>query len=192
MPTPGQIIERNARFHAQRPALVCGARRLTHAEYAVRVKQLAAALFTLGAARGERVSILAMNCAEYLEVYGAAEWSGFVLNTVNWRLAPAEVAWILADVQPRLVVFEAQYTALIDGLRARLPAVAHWVCIGAASDCPAWAKPYDELLAAGDPAGPPQRAHADDPLCIIYTSGTTGRPKGVVQGHRAHASLSEI
>jgi acyl-CoA synthetase (AMP-forming)/AMP-acid ligase II len=133
-----------------------------------------------------------MNCAEYLEVYGAAEWSGFVLNTLNWRLTPAELAWIVSDVQPRVLVFEAQYAAIADGLRARLPGVAEWICIGSADACPAWARHYEAVLAAGDPAGPPQRARPDDPLCIIHTSGTTGRPKGVVQGHRAHASLSEI
>ncbi len=192
MPTPGQIIERNARLHPNRPALVCGSRRLSHAEYAARVKQLAAALFALGLERGERASVLAMNCMEYLELYGAAEWTGFMLNTVNWRLAPGEMAWILSDVQPRVVVFEAQYAALVDGLRPQLPGVAHWICIGAPGECPAWAHHHDTLLATGDPAGPPQRAQADDPLCIIYTSGTTGRPKGVVQPHRAHASLSEI
>jgi acyl-CoA synthetase (AMP-forming)/AMP-acid ligase II len=192
MPIPGQIIERNARHFPHRPALVYGPRRLSHAEYGLRVRQLASALCSLGLIRGERASILAMNCAEYLELYGAAEWAGFVLNTVNWRLAPAEVAWILADVQPRVMVFEAQYAALVGGLRAALPGVAHWICIGERGECPAWAQHYETLLAGGEPAGPAQRARADDPLCIIYTSGTTGRPKGVVQGHRAHASLSEI
>ena len=192
MPIPGQIIERNARHFPQRPALVCGPRRLSHAEYALRVRQLAAALVGLSLGRGERASILAMNCTEYLELYGAAEWAGFVLNTVNWRLAPAEVGWIIGDVQPRVLVFEAQYAALVDAMRSQLPGVAHWVCIGTGAECPAWALHYETLLAGGDPAGPAQRAQPDDALCIIYTSGTTGRPKGVVQGHRAHASLSEI
>jgi len=191
-PTAGQIIERNARHHPQRPALVCGAQRLTHADYAARVRPLAAALLALGLARGERASILAMNCVEYLEVYGAAEWAGFVLSTLNWRLAANELAWILADVQPRVMLFEAQYAALVDSLRARLPGIAYWVCIGPDDACPAWAQHYDTLLASGDPAGPSQRARADDPLCIIYTSGTTGRPKGVVQSNSAYACLADI
>ena len=190
MPTPGQIIERHARCLPHRPALVCGERRLTHAEYAARVRRLASAVRALGVGRGERVSLLAMNGIEYLEVYGAAEWSGFVLNTLNWRLAASEIEWIVTDVQPAVIVFEAQYAALLDGLRPRLGSGRHWVCIGA--DVPRWAQPYETLLASGDPAGPTQRADEDDPLCIIYTSGTTGRPKGVVQGHRAHAALAEI
>jgi len=67
MPTPGQIIERNARCLPRRPALVCGERRLTHAEYAARVRRLASAVRGLGVARSDRVSLLAMNCIEYLE-----------------------------------------------------------------------------------------------------------------------------
>jgi acyl-CoA synthetase (AMP-forming)/AMP-acid ligase II len=190
MPIPGQIIERNARCLPRRPALVCGERRLTHAEYAARVRRLAAAITALGVERRDRVSLLAMNGIEYLEVYGAAEWSGFVLNTLNWRLSAGEIEWILADVRPSAIVFEAQYAPLLDGMRSRFGGVVHWICIGAES--PPWAQPYEALLAGGDPAGPTRRAADDDALCIIYTSGTTGRPKGVVQGHRAHAALSEI
>jgi acyl-CoA synthetase (AMP-forming)/AMP-acid ligase II len=192
MPTAGEIIERNARCFPQRQAVICGERRLTHAELALRARQLAAAWHAQGLRRGERISILAMNGIEYLEVYAAVEWSGLVLNTLNWRLAPAELEWIVADVCPTVLVFELQYAALVDGMRARLGSVQQWVCIGDAEHCPAWAQPYAALRERGDPAGTPLRAAQDDPLCIIYTSGTTGRPKGVVQGNRAHAALAEI
>ncbi len=191
MPTPGQIIERNARFFPHRTALVCGDERLTHAQLATRVARLAAGLRSRGLARGERVAILAMNGIEYLEVYGAAEWSGVVLVTVNWRLAAAEIAWILGDASPRALVFDAQYAALVDTLRPRLHGIECWICIGDAAACPDWAEPYEAVMTT--PAGPDATPEpgADDPLCIIYTSGTTGRPKGVVQSHRAQACLAE-
>lgn len=191
MPTPGQIIERNARFFPQRTALVCGDRRLTHAQYAARVERLAHGLHTRGLQRGERLAILAMNGIEYLEVYGAAEWSGVVLVTVNWRLAAAEIEWILDHAKPRALVFEAQYAAMVESLRSRMRGIECWICIGEDAECPAWAEPYDALLATDPPTRLAPSAHEDDPLCIIYTSGTTGRPKGVVQSHRAHACLAE-
>jgi len=109
---------------------------------------------------------------------------------LNWRLSAGEIEWILADVRPSAIVFEVQYAPLLDGMRSRLAGVVHWICIGAES--PPWAQPYEVLLASGDPLRFTRRAAGDDALCIIYTSGTTGRPKGVVQGHRAHAALSEI
>jgi acyl-CoA synthetase (AMP-forming)/AMP-acid ligase II len=192
MPTPGEIIERNARCFPRREALVCGPRRLTHGALAERVRRLAAAWHAQGLRRGHRVAILAMNCIEYLEAYGAAEWAGFVLCTINWRLAPAEQAWILDDLRPQVLVFEAQYAERVDALRAGLPDAVACVCIGEPGQCPPWARGYESLVDAGDPAGPPERARADDPLCIIYTSGTTGRPKGVVQSHGAQAALAEI
>jgi acyl-CoA synthetase (AMP-forming)/AMP-acid ligase II len=191
MPTPGQIIQRNARHFPQRTALVCGERRLTHAAYAQRVARLAGGLRRRGLQRGERLALLAMNCIEYLETYGAAEWSGVVLCTVNWRLAAPEVAWMLADAAPRAMVFEAPYATLLDGLRAQLRGIEAWFCIGAPADCPPWAEPYENLLNEPAAADEEPAALADEPLCIIYTSGTTGRPKGVVQSHRAMACLSE-
>jgi len=191
MPTPGQIIERNARHHPHRTAVVFEDRRLTHAQYAGRVARLAGGLRARGLRRGERMAMLAMNGIEYIEVYGAAEWSGIVLSTVNWRLAAAEVAWILGDAAPRALVFEQQYAALVDGLRPQLRGIECWLCIGPADDCPPWAERYEAVVESA-PAEAAPTAHADDPLCIIYTSGTTGRPKGVVQSHRAMACLSEI
>src|SRR5258706_5821571 len=177
MPTPGQIIERNARLFPHRTALVCGERRLTHADHAERVRRLAGGLADRGLVRGERVALLAMNGIEYLEVYGAAEWSGVVLATVNWRLAPAEIEWILGDASPRALLFDARYADLVDGLRTRLRGIECWVCIGDAAQCPAWAEPYEALFGTQDASPSAPTARDDDPLCIIYTSGTTGRPK---------------
>ena len=94
-------IERNSRFSPRRLALVYEERRFTHREYATRVRKLASALYARGARRGDRVAILAMNCSEYLEVYGAAEWAGYTVCTINWRLATPEIEWIVADAKPR-------------------------------------------------------------------------------------------
>ena len=189
MPTLGQIIERNARQSPDQLAIVYQDRRLTHRQYAGRVRKLASALQQLGLRRQDRFSVMAMNCSEYLELCGAAEWAGFVLNTLNWRLAPAEIADIVNDAAPRILVFEEQYADLVGQIRPALDSIEHYICIG---DACSWAAGYESLLEAGDPVGPDFRAREEDHLCLIYTSGTTGRPKGVIQDNRGYAALSEI
>ena len=189
MPTLGEIIERNARYGPNRLAVVYGDRRLSHAEYARRVRKLASGLHARGLRRRDRMSILAMNCSEYLEAYGACEWAGYVLNTVNFRLATPEIASIIRDCDPRALLFERQYAHVVDALRKELPRVETYICIDGA---PAGSESYEGVLESGTDDGPPSRAREEDYLCIIYTSGTTGRPKGVVHTNRSYARLAEI
>lgn len=196
MPTLGEIIERNATHFPHQLALAYEERRSTHAQFAQRVRCLASALHELGLQRQQRFSVLAMNCAEFMEAYGAAEFAGYVINTVNFRLAAPEIAYIIQDAAPKILLFEQQYADTIAALRADLASVEHYICIAdpALGAIPAWASAYETVLQSGAPEGPPPsiRAQQDDCLCLIYTSGTTGRPKGVMQGNRAAAALSEI
>jgi len=197
MTTPSEILHRNARHAPQRPALVYGERRFTYAEHARRVRRLASALQRRGLGPQDRYSILAMNCSEFFEAYAAAQWAGLVLNPINFRLAAPEIAWILQDAAPRLLIFEAQYAGLVAGLRERLPGIERYVCIGAdlAPDLAPeldWAESYEALIEAGDDAGSPPQGCADDPCLLAYTSGTTGRPKGVLHTHRSLARVAEV
>jgi acyl-CoA synthetase (AMP-forming)/AMP-acid ligase II len=196
MPTLGDIIERNAAHFPHQLALAYGERRSTHAQFAQRVRRLASALGGLGLARQDRFSVLAMNCSEFMEAYGAAELAGYVINTVNFRLAAPEIAYVLKDAAPKVLLFEQQYADLVAALRPQCDSIGHYVCIAdpAMGPVPAWASSYEDVLRSGAPDGPAPalRARADDCLCLIYTSGTTGRPKGVMQSQRAAAALSEI
>src|ERR1700730_17145876 len=141
------LVERNARLHGDDAHLVYEGCRRTFSEFAARVKRLAAAMEAWKLLSQDRISILAMNCAEYLEVYGIAEVSSYIVAPVNFRLAAPEIAWILRDASPRVLFVESQYCALIDGLRSQLPSIEHYVCIG--EICPAWARPYEEVLTGG-------------------------------------------
>ncbi|HSV34995.1 MAG TPA: long-chain-fatty-acid--CoA ligase [Ramlibacter sp.] len=183
------VIARNAALYPDATHSVFEERRLSFREFADRVRRLTSGLYRLGLRHQDRVAILAMNCTEYLEVFGAAEWSGYIAATVNWRLAVPEIAYVLRDAAPRVFVFESQYTALVDSLRAELPGVEHWICIGA--EVPGWAHSYEQVLTEGDPAGAPLRAAPGDVLCLIYTSGTTGRPKGCMITQHAHAFMAD-
>jgi fatty-acyl-CoA synthase len=130
----------------------------------------------LGLRQGDRVSILAQNSGDYFEVLFACGKMGVILNTLNWRLAAPELAYILNDCTPRAV-------DLRGGLCRRW-----WRCgrIGLTSSLWCWAKApageweYEKALASRRPAVSWRcpRLTYDDTWAILYTSGTTGRPKG--------------
>jgi acyl-CoA synthetase (AMP-forming)/AMP-acid ligase II len=151
--------------------------------------QLASAVYRLGLRAQDRLGVLAMNCAEYLEVYGAGEVAPFIVAPVNYRLAPPEIAFVVRDAGPRIFFFEKQYEGTVETLRAQLPSVEHFVCIG--GEPPSWAVAYEGLLSTGSSDGPPIRPVGADVHAVMYTSGTTGRPKGAMLTHAGMVALSE-
>jgi len=177
----GETIENNARWYAKRLAISCGGKELTHEGFADRCRRLGSGLAKLGLRHQDRVGVLAENCIEYYEVYGAAEVAGFVLATVNYRLAAPEMNYIINDAAPSALIFESGYSDYVATIRDMRDGPAHFICIG--PDCPEWASPYEEIVAAGDGDGAPFRARGADIAYLIYTSGTTGRPKGCMLGH---------
>ena len=188
MKTLGEMIERNARYFPAGNAFTSASRRVNNGELAERARRLSAHLYQSGLRRQDRVAILAMNCIEYYETYRACEWAGFIAATVNFRLAPREILYILQDAAPKALVFEAQYAGLVEQLRGELPTIEQYLCIG---ESPEWAIPFEQAIAAGDAVGPPIRSQADDYAYLMYTSGTTGRPKGVVRTHHAMCRTAE-
>jgi acyl-CoA synthetase (AMP-forming)/AMP-acid ligase II len=189
MQTMGELIERNACYYPNREALIYDCKRITYGQFASRVRRLADALFKLSLRRQERIAILAMNCSEYFEVYGAGEWAGYMVVTVNFRLAPPEILHVLKDSGSKMMVFESQYGGLVDSLRPQLPQISVFMCIG--PECPDWATPYEQLLGSGAEQGPPIRSRPDDLGFLIYTSGTTGRPKGVARTQRSICAIAD-
>jgi acyl-CoA synthetase (AMP-forming)/AMP-acid ligase II len=183
------LVERNARLHAQELHRVFGERHASFAEFASRSRRLASALHGLGLKSQDRVAILAMNCPEYLEVYGSCEVAPYIAAPVNFRLAPPEIAWILKDAAPKVLIFESQYASVLAGLRAELPTIQQYVAIG--DPVADWAIAYEALLASGSDIGPPLAPHGTDVHSLMYTSGTTGRPKGVMITHEAMLALGE-
>lgn len=179
--TLGDTLKDNAVRFGTEPAYIMGDQQRSHAELLLRAKKLASAFENLGLVRQDRVAILAMNCLEFGDVLAAGQYSGLIVATVNFRLAAAEMAYIINNSSPRVLVFEAQYLEVIEQLRPELNSVEAYVCIGESKD---WACDFEHFLAAGNDAGPTEEAREEDIACLIYTSGTTGKPKGCILGQR--------
>lgn len=187
--TLGDLWKRNARFFPDAEAVVYGDLRRSYRELVERAHRLAASLHRLGAGHQDRISLLSRNRAEWFDYYAACELHGYVAATLNFRLAGEELVYVLNDSGACIVLFEEEYSALVDQIRHRLPAVKHYVCLGAP---PSWAVAYESLLEGADPAGPPFVAGAADAVRLIYTSGTTGKPKGVIRRQAADLALARI
>jgi len=162
---------------------VLGSRRLTYVQAQAESFRLANAFLASGLAAGDRVAVLSKNSIEYVILYYAAARVGVVPVPLNYRLAPAEWAWIVADARARLLLVSVDFRAAVDGVRDALDAVERFVAIDAPpSD--GW-QPYREWVEAQSATPPACHVSEEQVLYQMYTSGTTGRPKGALLTHRA-------
>ncbi|MGD8623951.1 MAG: long-chain fatty acid--CoA ligase [Anaerolineae bacterium] len=152
-------------------------RQWTYAEFNERANRLASFFQDhLGLAVGDRVSILAQNSTDYYEVLFGCAKMGAILNTLNWRLAVPELAYILDDCGPRVLIYEPEFAGAVEALRPEI-GCEHYLVMGDEATEGGWT--YEGALAAGSPQGVPAPGLTyTDTWAILYTSGTTGRPKG--------------
>ena len=184
--TPLEFARRARRLFGAREAVVDGDLRFTYEQFFDRCDRWSAVLQRLGVTPGDRVAYIAPNIHAQLESFYAVPQIGAVLVPINYRLAADDFAYIIAHCGAKVVCVAAECLAAVDGLRAQLPSVEHFVALEDARD--GWIA-YEQELAAVAPAGVPptfERAAIDEDglLTINYTSGTTARPKGVMITHR--------
>ena len=174
--SPLAFLRRSARVFPDKVAVVHGDRRTTYREFEERVNRLTSALLAAGVEPGDRVAFLAPNIPALLEAHYGVPAAGAVLVAINTRLAPPEVADILAHSGARVVFCDHELVDLVAGIDV---AVVRIDDTGMPSD------PYEQFLAGGS-AELVEHPLADeeDVISINYTSGTTGRPKGVMYTHR--------
>ena len=189
-----EFRDRAANCFGDKVGVVDGDRELTYRAWAERTHRLANALHGLGVEPGDRVSFITYNTHHLLEAYYGVLEAGAVLNPVNIRLAPHEIAYILEHAGSRIVFFHADFAPLVEQLAAHLTMRPRFVIMegepgGLASD------EYEALIAGGstDPRHPQVDENATAEL--FYTSGTTGLPKGVALSQRnlyLHAMNAQI
>jgi len=171
------VIERNAAFTPDKPAVVFDGSTLTYRALEERIAKAAQALKAeLGVGRGDRVAILSLNHPDYLVLLYACARLGAILVPLNWRLAVAEQVFILSDAAAKVVVLQEAFAALLPQLAAALPQ-ARPVGLDFA---PERGLAFDALFAAARGDGRNPHTDMTCPLLTVYTSGTTGRPKGAV------------
>jgi 3-oxocholest-4-en-26-oate---CoA ligase len=164
------------------PAVIQGDRTVTWRAFEERSSRLAAAFSAAGLGHDAKVGLFLYNCPEYLEAqFAAFKMRGVPVN-VNYRYLDDELWYLLDNADCEAVVFHSSLGDRIARVAERLPKLKLLVVVddGPAPDgaAPADARPYDELLAAHEPA--PRIERSPDDIYMLYTGGTTGMPKGVM------------
>lgn len=160
------------------PCLTFGADTLSFAEMDARASRVANALAASNIQPGARVAIIARNAPAHFELFFGCAKAGAIFLPINWRLSAREIAGILADGAPSLLIVD-------DDLQCLLTEATSPPATIVLSAYPAWS----ENAASADTDSTPV---SDDPLLILYTSGTTGLPKGAVLSHRNLSYLARM
>jgi acyl-CoA synthetase (AMP-forming)/AMP-acid ligase II len=187
--TCGDLIKRGSALYGTQAALLFEGRQFTFAEQAARMFRLANALLGNGLKKQERVAVLARNCSEYIEIFGACEIAGFVAINLNVRLSDAELATICQDSQPSAMICSKDFLAQARALAAQLSSIRIRIAIGSED---ADASSYEHLVSESSADEPTATASPSDIAYLMYTSGTTGGPKGVMIRHAAMVEATRM
>jgi len=202
-----RIIDHAATYHGGRRvisrAIEGPIHTTTYAEIRARAKKVAQRLARDGIKRGDRVATLAWNTWRHLESWYGIVGIGAVYHTVNPRLFPDQIAWIINHAEDRVMMTDVTFVPLLEKLSDKLPSIERYVIYTDAAHMPATslknAVPYEQWIAEVD--GDFAWAQFDENTAagMCYTSGTTGNPKGVLYSHRsnvlhalAHSSASVL
>ncbi len=159
-------------------------------QVARRSRQVANALDGLGLASGERVATLAWNGYRHLELYFGVSGTGRVLHTLNPRLHPEQLVWIVNHAEDRALCFDMTFLPLVKAVAAKCPTVKHWIALCDADQLPADSGvpgllSYEAWMASQPDTYDWPTFDENSASSMCYTSGTTGNPKAALYSHRS-------
>ncbi len=169
--------------------------RYTYADMHRRARALAAALQRAGLKPGDRVATIMWNHYIHLETYFGVPAAGGVVHTLNLRLHPNDLAYIVNHAEDRFLIIDDTLLPVLERVRDRVKFERIFVAPLTGKPIPAGMESYEDLLATATGPLTDPKLSEDDAAGMCYTSGTTGRPKGVVYSHRAlvlHALVAAL
>ena len=160
----------------------------TYADFAARVKKLGAALVRLGVQPGDRVATFAWNNYQHLEGYFGIPGAGAVCHTLNIRLSPEQLKYIIDHAGDKVIIVDGTLLPLLEPIAAQLDTVEHFLlfnCDDDALERLPRASLYEDLVAEASEDFAWRCTDENLAMGLCYTSGTTGMPKGVLYSHRS-------
>ncbi|PKG28100.1 fatty-acid--CoA ligase [Cytobacillus horneckiae] len=190
--TMTQMIKRAEMFFPKKEVVSrteTGIHTFTYKEIADRTRRLASSLEQLGVNRGDKVGTLAWNHHRHLEAYFAIPCSGAVLHTINIRLSPQHIVYIINHAEDRVLLIDPDLVPLIEKCQDQLKSVEAYVIMSDSMELPETTLSpvynYEQLLENADANYQyPDDLDENSPAGMCYTSATTGNPKGVIYSHR--------
>ncbi len=186
------LLEHAAKVHKDREIYTLQTNmtehRYTWSEAARRTKKLANALKAAGIKKGDRVATIAWNNFRHIEIYYAVSSIGAIVHTINPRLDPQQIAWMVNHAEDSMMFFDTTFGPIADGIHQACPSVKKWVSMCDAGDMPDYKAPvtcYESFIADASDEIIWERFDENTACTLCYTSGTTGNPKGVLYSHRS-------
>ncbi|MEW6730120.1 MAG: long-chain fatty acid--CoA ligase [Acidobacteriota bacterium] len=186
--TVHMILERAYRFFGKKEIVtrqIGGLHRYTYNDFYHRTLRLAAVLRSLGIKPGDRVATFAWNSYRHMELYFAIPCLGAVLHTVNIRLSPDQLIYIINHAEDQVLFFDLSLLPIIKQIRTKLKTVRHFVVLHDCSIEDEESLVYERLLNEAPTDFTFPKVKEDMAAGLCYTSGTTGNPKGVLYSHRS-------
>jgi fatty-acyl-CoA synthase len=189
-----RIIDYAAAYHPERKIISRSVEGPIHttnyAEIRARALKVAQRLDRDGIKQGDRIATLAWNTARHLETWYGILGIGAVYHTVNPRLFPDQIVWIMNHAEDRVLILDLTFVPLIEKLADKLPTIERYIILTDAAHMPVTslknAVPYEQWIAEVDGDFAWKTFDENTAAGMCYTSGTTGNPKGVLYSHRSN------